>query len=93
MTQPREDLDFLQEALLARDRCQLGRQDLDSDSAIMPQVLGKVDGSHTASSDLSIDAVPFREWPVQSKGHVAGRESLTGLIQITVTVATGEGSK
>ena len=53
----RRCFDLAQEPVSADHGGQLGAQDLHRDSAVVPQVLGQVDGSHTALAQLPLDAV------------------------------------
>ena len=57
MGEPGRDLDLAQEALHAHGRGQLGQEDLDSDPAMMLQVLGKVDDCHATVAQHQLDAV------------------------------------
>ena len=50
-------LDLGQEALSTDDCSQLRFEDLESDSTIVLDVLGEVDGGHTAFTQLTLDSV------------------------------------
>ena len=57
MLQVRRGLDLGQEPLGAEHRGQLRAQDLERDLAVVPEVLGEVDGRHAAGAELALDAV------------------------------------
>ena len=61
MVQPRRDLDLAQEALAADGVRQLGLEQLDRDLAAMAQVVGEVDGRHSAAADHALDLVAAGE--------------------------------
>jgi hypothetical protein len=65
VTQPGEDLYFLEEAFSPSHGRQLGGKDLDGHRPIVAEILREVNRRHSASTDLSFDAVPFREWTLQ----------------------------
>jgi hypothetical protein len=50
-------LDLLDEALGAKHGGQLRLEDLEGDLAVVPEVLGQVDGGHPTLAELAIDAV------------------------------------
>jgi hypothetical protein len=73
MLEIRRRLDFREEPLAPYDGGQLGLQHLERDTALVPQVVGKIDGGHSALTDLSLDAVSAFQGSVQSNdrvGHV-----------------------
>jgi hypothetical protein len=41
--------------------CQFGPDDLDGDDAIVLEVVGEIDGSHTAPTELTLDCVAVRD--------------------------------
>ena len=60
------DLDLGQEALGPYNRRQLWLQNLDSDLALVLQVLGQIHGRHPALAQLTLDAVAALEGCVQA---------------------------
>ncbi len=57
MVQLGGDADFAGEPLGAERMGELGVKDLDRHGAIVPKVVGEVDGGHTALSELALEAV------------------------------------
>ena len=53
--------DLAEKPLGADHRRELGPQDLDGDLAVVPQVLGEVDGGHAALAELALDPVAVGE--------------------------------
>ena len=54
-------LDLGQEPLGSDDGRELRAQDLDGDLAVVLEILGEVDGRHTACAQLPLDAVALGE--------------------------------
>src|SRR5204863_7358702 len=68
----RGDLDLAQKALGAECVGKFRLQDLERDGAVVPQVLGEVDGGHPAVAELALEAVAVGESRAeggQSVGH------------------------
>ncbi|MEO8333641.1 MAG: hypothetical protein ABI664_01625 [bacterium] len=61
MLQSRRDVDLLLNARCADRRRQILAQHLDRDISRMPEVVGEIDGGHSARADRSLDAVTSRE--------------------------------
>jgi hypothetical protein len=57
VSQVGRDLDLPNEAFGAEARGKLGPEDLDGNVAVMLQVLGEIDGGHTAAPDLPFDLI------------------------------------
>ena len=53
--------DLGEESLGADDRGQFRPQHLDRDAAVVPDVLGQVDGGHAALPELALEAVAVRQ--------------------------------
>jgi hypothetical protein len=70
MLEVRGRLDLGQKALGSDDGGQLGLQDLEGDLALVLEVLGQVNRSHPALTDLAIDAVAAFQGRVQAGGGV-----------------------
>ncbi|MBK6458003.1 MAG: hypothetical protein IPF87_18270 [Gemmatimonadetes bacterium] len=70
MLQIRGDADLSQKALDAQHGAELGAQHLERHLAVVPQVVGEVDGRHPAGPDLSIDAIPLTQARLESLSHV-----------------------
>ena len=51
------EADLSEEALRAEDGGQLGMEHLESDGPTVPEVLGQIDGGHTAVAELAFDRV------------------------------------
>ncbi len=64
-------LDLAEEPLGADHGGQLGAEHLDGDPAVVPEVLGEVDGGHAALAELPLDAVAVGEDALQA-GHRLG---------------------
>jgi hypothetical protein len=66
-------LDLGQEALGADHGRELGAEELESDLAVVSEILGQVDRRHPAGADLAFDPVAVGERylePVEQLGHV-----------------------
>jgi hypothetical protein len=37
--------------------CQLGMEDFECDRTVVPEVVGQIDGGHSAAAELALDAV------------------------------------
>ncbi len=61
MLQPGGDLDLAAEALGTERGGELRAEHLDRDLAIVPEVVGEVDGGHPAGADLPDQRVAVRE--------------------------------
>ena len=59
MLQPRRDLDLVEEAVAAEGGRQLGPEHLDRHPAMVPDILGQVDGGHSAAAELAFEHVPI----------------------------------
>ena len=57
MLQPRRDVDLAEESVAAEGSGQLGPKHLDRDLAVVPDVLGQVDGRHAAAAELPLEHV------------------------------------
>jgi hypothetical protein len=55
------EVNFLEEALGAQHRRELGVQYLDRDPTMVPQVLGEPDRGHAAAPELALDHVAVSE--------------------------------
>jgi hypothetical protein len=55
--EPGGDPDLLGEPLGAERRTQLGAEHLEGDRAVVPEVVGQIDRRHSASADLTLEAV------------------------------------
>ena len=66
MPEPGGDPDFLEEPLRPHCRRQLLVQHLEGDRAIVPEVLGEVDGRHAPAPELPLDRVALRESSAQA---------------------------
>jgi hypothetical protein len=76
MLQVGRRLDLGQEALSSDDGSQLRLENLEGDLALVPQVIGEIDGRHAAFAQLSLDAVPTFEGRVQACDRVGYRNVL-----------------
>ena len=66
------ELDLGQKAVGADHGGQLGPEHLEGHAAVVPDVLGQIDGGHAAGTDLPIQAVAVREGglePAEQFGH------------------------
>ena len=66
------ELDLGQEPLGADHGGELGAQHLERDPAVVPDVLGQVDGRHAAGADLAVEAIAVRQGglePAEQFGH------------------------
>ncbi len=61
MLQPGRGLDLAQEPLATQGRPEIGMQHLDSDLAVMAEIVGEVHRRHAALSELALDPVAVRE--------------------------------
>ena len=61
MLEPGGELDLAEEALGAERGGELGMEHLERDRAVVPEVLGQVDGGHAAAAELALDAVAVGE--------------------------------
>ena len=61
MLQVGGELDLGQEPLGADHGGELGAQELERDLAVVPEVLGEIDGGHAAGADLAFDPVAVGE--------------------------------
>lgn len=76
MREPRGDPDLAGESFGAEQRAELGAEDLDGHLAVVLQVVGQVDGGHTATAELVLDGVAAGEagsQPIQLSGCHPGR--------------------
>src|SRR5213594_24652 len=78
-------LDFLEEARGADDGRELLVHNLDGDFAIVPGVVGEVDGGHAAGTELALERVAVGQGFLQAMERI-GHEG-----KICVTRRTGEG--
>ena len=62
-------LDLGQEPLGADHGGELGAQHLERDLAVVPEVLGEVDGGHAARAELALDAVAVGEGGCEIEGR------------------------
>ena len=59
-------LDLGEEALATDHRGQFGLQHFDGDLAIVPDVVGQIDGGHPTCAEFAFDDVPVCEGRLQS---------------------------
>ncbi len=57
----RSRADLGEKPLSPDDRCQLGAQDFDGDAAVVPAVVGEINGGHAAGAELAVDAIAIRQ--------------------------------
>src|SRR6185312_10109386 len=63
------ELDLLEEALGAEDGRELGVEHLDSDLAMVLQILGEIHGRHAAGAEFALDAIAIgQRWGQSSNG-------------------------
>ena len=62
--------DLHDEPLGTQDGGELGLQHLEGDLAVVPQVVGQVDGGHAAFTQGMVDRVPTRQGVVQPPDHI-----------------------
>jgi hypothetical protein len=95
MLEARGCLDLDHEAFSAEDGCELGFQNFDGDLALVLEVVGEVDGSHSALAELADDAVAPLERRRQTRDGVSHRPesaALTGFAPTSALLAPlGEG--
>ena len=61
MLEVRGDAHFAQEAVGAEHGGEVGPQDLDRHLAVVPRIVGEVDGGHPALPELTLDGVAVGE--------------------------------
>jgi hypothetical protein len=69
------DLDLAEEPLGSQGSGQLGPKDLHGHGAVMPEILGEVDGRHPAMTELALEAVPVGQPGPKAIGDVGHGES------------------
>jgi len=72
--------DLRKEALRADHRGELGLQNLQSDLAVVPQVVRQVNGRHAAGPERALDAVSTLEGPREALDIVGCRHGATTCI-------------
>ncbi len=79
--EPRRELDLPEEALGAQGVGQLGVEDLERDRAVMAKIVGEVDGSHTPTPELALEAVLVGKGDPQRGQHVGHLEKRVSDLQ------------
>ena len=74
-------LDFLDEALGAKDRGEFGTQDFDGDFALVLQVLSEVDGRHASFAEVALDFVAIGEGGREAGGDLGHQAKIIRSVQ------------
>jgi hypothetical protein len=93
------DPDFLQEAIGAKHRGQLGPKHLECDVTVVLQVPGQIDRGHPTGAELALDAVADGQRAAQRRERIVQKDSGGGKGQYTALIrparsrAPGEDSR
>ena len=88
MPQSGGDFDLEEKPLGSERGGELRSQDLQGDGSIVPDVVGEIDRSHTAASELALDAIA-----VGQGGREEGRTQTAALAGATVLSRTALASR
>ena len=69
MLQPRRDLDFAEEALVADAKSQFRMQDLDRDGPLVPEAAREIHRGDAVAAELTLDDVPASQGGCQACGR------------------------
>ncbi len=85
MLERRGGPDFLEESVATEDGTQLGAEHLEGDLAVVPRILGQVDGGHATRADLAEELVPIAEVVLEGRieGHSGTYCRVTEMLGVT----------